>query len=160
AWSGSASSSSNSHRPESTNVPSSSNSHNSRRCHSHKRQSASVPSSNSRRQCNRHKSWSVNAPCSSSNRTINHPRLRACPLRHPSNRVRLPSALRKAARSNVRNNSNFRRGSNLSSSKTDRKNQIPADLVVKKRNKSSEAGHFLISSSSRNEMEEDRHYGL
>src|SRR5262249_24145442 len=29
-----------------------------------------------------------------------------------------------------------------------------------KRNKSSEAGHFLISSSRRNEMEEDRHYGL
>jgi integrase/recombinase XerD len=29
-----------------------------------------------------------------------------------------------------------------------------------KRNKSSEAGNFLISSSGRNEMEEDRHYGL
>src|SRR5262249_35032101 len=29
-----------------------------------------------------------------------------------------------------------------------------------KRNKSSEAGHFLISSSDRNDMEEDRHYGL
>src|SRR5262249_28892924 len=32
--------------------------------------------------------------------------------------------------------------------------------AYRKRNKSSEAGHFLISSSSRNEMEEDRHYGL
>jgi hypothetical protein len=30
----------------------------------------------------------------------------------------------------------------------------------RKRNKSSEAGNFLISSSGRNEMEEDRHYGL
>src|SRR5215510_11357047 len=81
--------------------------------------SASVPSSNSNNshRCNSHKSWSVNAPCSSSNRAINHPRLRACPLRHPSNRVRLLSALLKAARSNVRNNSNFRQGSNLPSSK-------------------------------------------
>src|SRR5215510_2121953 len=29
-----------------------------------------------------------------------------------------------------------------------------------KRNKSSEAGHCLLSSSSRNDMEEDRHHGL
>jgi len=38
---------------------------------------------------------------------------------------------------------------------------LQATLVtLRKRNKSSEAGNFRLSSSSRNDMEEDRHHGL
>ena len=62
------------------------------------------------------KPWSASAS-SSSNPTPRHPHPKACSLRHPSNRVLLPSAPLKKARSSARNSNNLRKHSNPHSSK-------------------------------------------